>query len=84
MTSPFLLLTECAAHARVPVSTIRHWIAIGKFASVRPGRRRLVRRDDFEAFLASSETQPTAELPVRDSTLLPSTEAARISTTTLR
>jgi excisionase family DNA binding protein len=52
MISPFLLLTECAAHARVPVSTIRHWIAIGKLPSVRPGRRRMVRRDDLDAFLA--------------------------------
>jgi excisionase family DNA binding protein len=84
MTSPFLLLTECAAHARVPVSTIRHWIAIGKFASVRPGRRRLVRRDDFEAFLASAETQRTAELPARDSTLVPGAETTGIGATPLR
>jgi excisionase family DNA binding protein len=52
MISPFLFLTECAAHARVPVSTVRHWIAIGRLPSVRPGRRRMVRREDLEAFLA--------------------------------
>jgi len=52
MVSPFLLLTECAELARVPVSTVRHWIAIGRLPSVRPGRRRMVRRDDLEAFFA--------------------------------
>ena len=51
MMSPFLLLSECAAHARVPVSTIRHWIAVGKLRSVRPGRRRMVRREDLDALL---------------------------------
>jgi excisionase family DNA binding protein len=58
MTSPFLLLTECAEHARVAVSTIRYWITTGKLRSVRPGRRRMVRRDDLDAFLAglSGET----------------------------
>jgi excisionase family DNA binding protein len=54
MISPFLFLTECAAHARVPVSTVRHWIAIGRLPSVRPGRRRMVRREDLEAFLAGA------------------------------
>ncbi len=52
MVSPFLLLTECAELARVPVSTVRHWISIGRLRSVRPGRRRMVRRDDLEAFLS--------------------------------
>ena len=52
MTSPFLLLTECADYARVAVSTIRHWITTGKLPSVRPGRRRMVRREDLDAFLA--------------------------------
>ncbi len=54
MVSPFLLLTECAELARVPVSTVRHWIAIGRLPSVRPGRRRMVRRDDLEAFFAAT------------------------------
>jgi len=65
MTSPFLLLTECAEHARVPLSTVRHWIATGKLPSVRPGRRRMVRRTDLDAFLAGAavpvvDTQPSS------------------------
>ena len=52
MTSPFLLLTECADYARVAVSTVRHWITTGKLPSVRPGRRRMVRREDLDAYLA--------------------------------
>jgi excisionase family DNA binding protein len=56
MPSPFLLLEEVAEETRTPLSTVRHWIATGKLASVRPGRRRLVRRIDLEAFLASVPT----------------------------
>jgi excisionase family DNA binding protein len=62
MTSPFLLLTECAEHARVPLSTVRHWIATGKLPSVRPGRRRMVRRADLDAFLAGAAA-PAAGTP---------------------
>ena len=51
MPSPFLLLTEVAAESRVSLSTVRHWIATGKLASVRPGRRRMVRRVDLERLL---------------------------------
>jgi excisionase family DNA binding protein len=58
MTSPFLLLSECAAHARVPISTIRHWIAVGKLRSVRPGRRRMVRREDLDALLNGGSPTP--------------------------
>jgi excisionase family DNA binding protein len=36
------------------LGTVRHWITMGKLASVRPGRRRLVRRTDLDAFLAAS------------------------------
>jgi excisionase family DNA binding protein len=56
MPSPFLLLEEIAEETRTPLSTVRHWIAKGKLASVRPGRRRLVRRIDLDAFLASDPT----------------------------
>ena len=63
MVSPFLLLTECAELARVPVSTVRHWIAIGRLRSVRPGRRRMVRRDDLEAFLADGPTPDKISSP---------------------
>jgi len=57
MPSPFLLLTEVAEEARVPVSTVRHWIVTGKLVSFRLGRRRLVRRTDLDAFVAKAEAR---------------------------
>jgi excisionase family DNA binding protein len=48
-----LLLEEVAAVARVSTETVRYWIKRGRLASVRPGRRRMIRRDDLEAFLSS-------------------------------
>ena len=55
MTKPgdLMFVEEVAAVARVSSETIRYWIKRGKLASSRPGRRRLIRRDDLEAFLAS-------------------------------
>lgn len=52
MPSPYLLVEEVAEETRSPVSTVRHWIATGRLASVRPGRRRLVHRADLAAFIA--------------------------------
>lgn len=49
--SSYLLLSEAAELARVSIDTARYWVRTGKLASVRPGRRRLVRRDVLEAFL---------------------------------
>jgi excisionase family DNA binding protein len=51
MPNEFLLLVEAAERARVSVETLRFWIRTGRLASVRPGRRRMVRRDVLEAFL---------------------------------
>jgi excisionase family DNA binding protein len=55
----FLTLEECAAEARVSPSSVRHWLRMGKLRSVRPGRRRLVERAEFERFLAA-HTQKAA------------------------
>ena len=41
MRNDLLLLSEVAAEARVSVSTVRHWIRVGKLRTVRPGRRRM-------------------------------------------
>ena len=49
--SQFMLIPEVAEATRVSASTVRHWIRSGKLASVRPGRRRLIERRDFERFL---------------------------------
>ena len=46
-----LQLEEVARLARVSVSSVRHWIKVGRLQSVRPGRRRLVRRADLDTFL---------------------------------
>lgn len=50
----FLLLAEVARITRAPVSSVRFWVATGRLPSIRPARRRLVRRSDLERFLASA------------------------------
>lgn len=61
MPSPYLLLQEIAEETRTPLSTVRHWIATGRLPSVRPGRRRLVRRADLDAFLAPPANDTVAD-----------------------
>lgn len=51
MPSDWLLVPEAAAYARTSIDTVRTWIAKGMLPSSRPGRRRLVRKDDLDAFL---------------------------------
>ncbi len=48
----FLLLDEVASECRASVASVRYWIASGRLRSVRPGRRRLVSREDLERFIA--------------------------------
>lgn len=55
MPTEYLLLEEVAREARVVLRTVRYWVWTKKLRSVRPGRRRMVRREDLDAFL-SSET----------------------------
>ncbi len=57
MPQELLLLEEVARECRTSIGTVRHWIAVGKLASVRPGKRRLVRREDLDRFL---EGRPSA------------------------
>jgi excisionase family DNA binding protein len=47
----YMLVDEVAREARVSLSSVRHWLRTGKLASVRPGRRRLIRRSDFDRFI---------------------------------
>jgi excisionase family DNA binding protein len=51
MKAEFLLLEEVAQEARVSVATVRYWIRTQKLPSVRPGRRRMIRREALTAFL---------------------------------
>ena len=50
----FVFVEEIAGLCRVAPSSVRHWLSTGKLASVRPGKRRLVRRDELERFLRDS------------------------------
>jgi excisionase family DNA binding protein len=54
----FLLLDEVARECRAPVASVRYWIASGRLRSVRPGRRRLVSREDLERFIATGGRPP--------------------------
>jgi excisionase family DNA binding protein len=54
-----LLIEEVAQACRAPVGTVRHWIRTERLPSIRPGRRRLVRRSDLEQFLA--DANPTTK-----------------------
>lgn len=55
MENEFLLLEEVAQECRTSVETVRHWIAHQRLRSIRPGRRRLVRREDLDSFLRAAE-----------------------------
>ena len=54
----YLLVDEAAHIARCAPSTIRYWIRVGRLPSTRPGRRRLIRRDDLESFLEQPDHRP--------------------------
>lgn len=56
MQREWLLLDDVAREMRVPLGTVRHWIKTRRLASSRPGRRRLVLREDLDALIASSRT----------------------------
>ncbi len=51
LTADIYLLTDVARICLASISTVRHWVALGKLKSIKPGRRRLVLRQDLEAFL---------------------------------
>lgn len=76
MPSPYLLLIEVAEETRTALGTVRHWIATGRLASVRPGRRRLVLRSDLEAFLAmTASSRCTGDRARRRETTAPTAVA---------
>lgn len=60
MTSPgdLLLIEEVAEIARVSPETVRFWIKRKLLPSLRPGRRRLIRREALEAFLVRRASSP--------------------------
>ncbi len=50
----YLFIAEVARECRVANSTVRHWVSTRRLASVRFGRRRMVRRVDLDAFIANA------------------------------
>jgi excisionase family DNA binding protein len=50
-----LLIEEVAQIARVSVETVRFWLKTSKIPSIRPGRRRMIRREHLETFLAKGK-----------------------------
>lgn len=56
-TGNLLLLPEVATYTRASISTVRYWVATGKLASVKPGRRRMVLQSDLDAFIAAARFQ---------------------------
>jgi excisionase family DNA binding protein len=56
--SDFLFVEEVARMCRTPASSVRYWLCTGRLASVKPGKRRLIRRDDLERFLRESGQAP--------------------------
>ena len=60
MSSEWLFVEDVARELRVPVATVRYWIKTRKLASVRPGRRLLVLRQDLDALLASTRKAAAA------------------------
>lgn len=61
-TSDYLFLPAVAEICGVSLDTVRHWIQSGSLPSVRPGRRRMVPRDELERFLArgAKAAEPSA------------------------
>lgn len=57
----FVFVEEIAQMCRVPASSVRYWLSTGKLASIRPGKRRLVRRDDLMRFLRDAGTEVRRE-----------------------
>lgn len=54
MPALYLFIAEVARECRVAESTVRHWLSTRRLASVRFGRRRMVRRVDLDAFIANA------------------------------
>jgi excisionase family DNA binding protein len=52
---PWLFFADVAAEVGVSISTVRHWARVGKLLTFRPGRRRMVRRSDLDAFLTGAK-----------------------------
>lgn len=50
----YLLVPEVIAITRSSKGTVNHWIRTGRLPSTKPGRRRLIRREDLDRFLSAA------------------------------
>lgn len=67
MDERLLLLPEVANIARASLSSVRAWVLSGRLKSHRPGRRRLVRETDLQAFLTGApRSTPRVDLSAVD------------------
>ena len=78
MACTLLFLHEVAEITRVPLSSVRRWVATGRLPSLRPGRRRLVRAEDLAAMLRASERPARVERTSEHSSPPAATVAALI------
>jgi excisionase family DNA binding protein len=56
----FLHVEEIARLCRAPKSSVRHWLSTGKLPSIKPGKRRLVLRQDLDRFLRTARPRGAA------------------------
>lgn len=54
----YITVPEAAEIARAPITTIRHWLTVGKLPSYKPGRHQLLRKDQLLAFIEGTQ-KPT-------------------------
>lgn len=54
----FLTIQEVADLLRVDVRTVHRWIEAGRLITYLPGRVRLIKRADFDAFVESTRDAP--------------------------
>lgn len=57
-TLEFLTLQEVADLLRVDARTVHRWIAAGRLVSYLPGKERLIKRADLDAFIESTREAP--------------------------
>ena len=50
LAGEFIKLPAVAEYFGVPISTVGQWVRSGRLRSIKPGRHRLVRQQDFELF----------------------------------
>ena len=63
MSGEFIKLPVVAEYFGVPVSTVRQWVRSGRLPSIKPGRHRLVRQQDFDLFCTRNARGAAQEAP---------------------